>query len=124
MTALFDAQDLEDFLGGRRVPTDTAETAERVVWGWLKPVLGLTERPTEISDELFAAAVELGSIAVSNPAGLSYEYDANDVRRGYQGKRRAEILDELRTTAAANAGRRPRGRFPKAPTWPDPLALS
>lgn len=121
MTALFDAQDLEDFLG-ERVATETAETAERVVWGWLRPVLGLQSRPEEISDEIFSAGVELGAIAVSNPAGLTYEYDEGDERRGYRAERRKEILDELRTNDTGGT-RRPRGSFPPAPGWPDPARV-
>lgn len=123
MTPLFDAQDLEDFLGGRRVATDTATSAERVVWGWLKPVLGLTSRPEEISDEVFSAAVELGAIAVTNPAGLSYEYDDDDDRRGFQAGRRKEILDQFREVTTA-AKRGPRGSFPPASAWPDPAQVT
>lgn len=116
---LFDAADLGDWLHCT-VTDEAAIAAERVVWGWLKPVLGLTERPTPVSEELFSWAIELGGIAHENPDGKSY-YQLADERTGYSAERRQQILEEAATGGIAPGGvAKPVGSFPKAQCWPDP----
>jgi len=121
---LFSADDLGDLLQGS-VTEAAAAAAERMAWGWLKPVLDIEVRPSPVPAEVFAWAVELGAIAHENPAGLSV-YQLADERSQYSDERRNEIL----VTAAAggrvntNGGTpTPRGAFPAAPCWPDPIRV-
>lgn len=114
---LFTAADLSTWLQDD-VDDDTATTIERVVWGWLKPVLGLTVRPDPIPEEVFSWAIELGAIARENPAGLA-RYQLGEESSQYSVERRNEILAE-----AGNGGRpagdqlRPVGSFPDRPCYP------
>jgi len=117
---LFDVLQLTNFLG-HPVSNGAAEVAERVVWGWLKPVLGLAERPDPAPPEVFSWALELGGIAHENPAGRSY-YELGDERSGFSAERRAEILTEAGTWAGGTTSG-PLGSFPDPPVlaWPDPI---
>lgn len=116
---LFQPQDLANFLR-TNVDESAAITAERVVWGWLRPVLGLTERPYPVPDEVFSWALELGAIAHENPAGLSY-YQLGAERSGFSSERRAEILTDAGGSAGGSAAlSAPMGAFPTAEGWPDP----
>lgn len=123
MTALFTAAQLTELLG-KPITPGRAEVVERVVWGWLKPVLGWDERPpeNEVPDELFGWSVRLAAIIAENPAALEgktvgpfseqYAKDVND------------ILDEVRNstlpTGTAAVSGKPQGDFPEAPCYPDP----
>jgi len=121
-TPLFTAADLQAYL---RQPVIAAAGAvvERVVWGWLSPVLGLTERPTaaDVTPQLAAWALELGAIAYSNPEGLS-SYQLESESSVYSSERRDQIL-----LLAAGGGKTPTGAalaptssFPSARSYPDP----
>lgn len=122
-TQLFTATDLGNMLQCS-VTDEAAAAAERLAWGWLKPVLGITteDRPDPVTAELFAWAIELGAIAYENPAGLS-AYQLGDERSQFSAERRNEIL------ATAAAGGKvtssgvpsPRGSFPAPECWPDPI---
>lgn len=119
--ALFTAADLGDWLH-KSVVEDSVVMAERVVWGWLRPILGVTTRPTgaDLSPELVAWALELGGIAYENPAGLTSK-QIGPFQEQYSAERRAAILDEVATGGQpAAAAMAPRGRFPKASRYPDP----
>lgn len=118
-TALFTAAQLGDTLGFT-VTTARAAAVEAIVWGWLKPVLGVTERPDPVTPELFSWAVELGAIAHENPSGLSY-YQLGEERRGFSAERRQQVLAEAADGGVPGAASRPRGCFPTAQDWPDPL---
>lgn len=112
--ALFSPADLAAWL--RQPVTDEAAwLTETVVWGWLRPVLALTERPETASDELKAWAIELAGIAYSNPEGLG-SYALESEKTVYSGERRAEILG-LVSSGGESAGPVPpaRGTFPPAP---------
>ena len=115
---LFTELDLKN-LTGREVTQAQAETAERIVWGWLSPVLNLTDRPDPVPDAVFSWAVELGAIAVENPAGLE-SYQLGQERFGYSAERRREILAEAADGGVPGSGGRPQGSFPPACGWPDP----
>lgn len=123
---LFSTDDLSGHLSGlglEPVTTDAATAIERLVWGWLKPVLGLSERPNPVPDEVFSWAIELATIARENPTGLSY-YQLGHEKMGYSVERRNEILTE-----ASSGGRRPgnlspTGSFPPASVWPDPAGVN
>ena len=115
---------------GRFVQDDvTAETAtvvERVVWGWLKPSLGVDERPVPASEQLWSWALELGAIALENPRGLA-SYQLGAERWQYSAERKREILDDAASAVSGATGTGegvPRGSFPAAPSWPDPIQRS
>lgn len=119
-TALFTLTDLGAWL--RQDVTDQSATVvEKVVWGWLGPVLKLAERPDEVSEALFSWAVELGGIAFSNPEGLS-SYQLEDEQSQYSSERRDEILRLAAGGGVVPAGGvpSPRGSFPRGRHYPDP----
>lgn len=117
--SLFTADDLGDLIDCT-VSTEKAAAVERVVWGWLMPVLKLTERPDPVPADVFAWAIELGAIYHENPSGLE-AYQLGNERTQYSAERRREILEDAGnggvTPAAVPA---PRGKFPAAQCWPDP----
>ncbi len=119
MAVLFTHTDLTDHLH-QRVTVEAAYAAERLVWGWLKPVLGLAERPDPVPDEVFSWAIELGGIAHENPAGLSSQ-QLGSLQRSFSVERRAQILAEAGAGAShGSTSSAPRGSFPAAQPWPDP----
>lgn len=119
---LFTESDLSDFLS-KDISVDQAAVAERVVWGWLKPILGWADQPDETPDELFSWALQLGAIACENPSGLSVK-EIGPFRDEYSEERRLAILAEVRNSGlgdpAAAAANQPLGDFPDALPYPDP----
>lgn len=115
---LFTAEELAEYLG-TTVTEARAYMVERIVWGWLKPVLALTDRPDPVSDEVFSWAIELAAIVHENPAGLSSQ-QLGPGSQTYSLERRQEILAEV----AAGGGsittvHAPQGSFPDALDYPD-----
>lgn len=119
-TALFTADDLNAVPGVTGVTEAEAAIVERVVWGWLKPVLGVTERPDPVSPELASWALELGVIYRSNPEGLDSK-KIGPFEEQY-GERIDQILRAAATGGVTPAGTalRPVGSFPSARAYPDP----
>lgn len=115
--ALFEAGDLSEWIG-KTITADRGQVLERVVWGWLKPRLGLEERPTPVPAEVFSWAIELGAIAHENPAGLSGKQLGSNSRQ-YSAERRGEILDEAEAYSGGGSGA-PMGTFPDPLPYPDP----
>jgi hypothetical protein len=115
---LFFPEELRLQLGAATIDSDRAEVAERVVWGWLKPVLGLTERPYPVPDEVFSWAIELGAIAHENPAGLSSK-QLGPAQQAFSMERRREILADAAGGGSSTAALSPRGSFPDALSYPD-----
>lgn len=120
ITPLFTATDLTDWLR-QSVTAEAAAVTERVVWGWLRPLLGVTERPAAPSDELTSWAIELGGIAYSNPEGLSV-YMLETERSNYSSERRDEILRMVAThgLVAPGGALSPKSSFPAAVDYPEP----
>lgn len=120
---LFTATELGNMLQCS-VTDEAAAAAERLAWGWLKPVLGITteDRPATVTAEVFAWAIELGAIAYENPSGLS-AYQLGDERSQYSAERRNEILATAAAggKVASSGVPSPRGTFPTAECWPDPI---
>lgn len=115
---LFDENDLTEWLG-KQVTGQRAASVERVVWGWLKPILGLAERPDPVPDEMFSWAVELGGIAHENPKGLSSR-DLGPYSEQFSTERRKEILDDVRNSLpSGGASLKPTGSFPEPLDYPD-----
>lgn len=112
---LFLAGDLSGVLH-REVSAADAASAEQRVWGWLRPALGLTERPSPVPPEVFSWAIELGVIAHENPAGMS-DAQLGSLKISSPAGRLAEILD---LAGASSVARRPQGSFPPARAYPDP----
>ena len=120
-TALFDENDLNALPGVDGVTAEEATAVERIVWGWLKPILKVIERPDPVSEELFAWALELGVIYRTNPEGLA-EYSLEQERTKYTTKRRAELLGEVASGGTTIGGvPSPVGSFPSARSYPDPV---
>ncbi|HET6154356.1 MAG TPA: hypothetical protein VFE15_15535 [Marmoricola sp.] len=119
-TTLFDETDLIKWLH-RPVTPDEAGIAEEVVWGWLRPLIKLADRPEEPSPELRSWAIELGGIAHVNPECLA-RYELENELSFYSAERRNEILDMAATggTIAPGAPAVPLGSFPPAQRYPDP----
>lgn len=118
--SLFSADELKHLLGAATIDTDRAVLAERMAWGWLKPVLGLTERPDLVPDDVFAWAVELGAIAHENPSGLESK-QLGPAQQQFSAERRREILAQAASDGApVGAPPSPRGSFPVALDYPDP----
>ncbi|MGI8682068.1 MAG: hypothetical protein ACR2JO_08055 [Mycobacteriales bacterium] len=115
---LFTAAELSDFLHGPVTP-EAAVSVERVVWGWLKPVLGVSARPDPVPAEVWSWAIELGAIAHENPAGLTL-YQLGTERSQFSAERRGAILAEASDEGVSGSGS-PRGSFPPPLAWPDPI---
>lgn len=120
MTTLFTAADLSGWLHEPVSDVDAA-AVETVVWGWLAPVLNLTDRPDPVPANLFSSAVELGGIAYSNPQGLTRN-DLGDLKQYFSLERREQILEEVyRGGIPDSIPMKPRGNFPPAQCYPDPV---
>lgn len=119
-TTLFTPAELAEWLG-QPVTPQRGVLVERVVWGWLKPVLKLDDRPTPVSEQLFAWAIELGGIAKVNPEGLA-SYELENEKSDYSSERRDEILRAAAGGGVIPAGSvaAPVGCFPSARRYPDP----
>lgn len=117
---LFTADDMNALPGVSGVTDAEATAVERIVWGWLKPVLKLDARPDEPSDELIAWALELGLIYRANPDGLA-EYSLEAERSKYSSERRDEILRGAAGGGVTPGGAAlsPKGSFPPARCYPD-----
>lgn len=119
---LFSWEELRDYLRTSVTPGQ-GEVAERVVWGWLKPILKQDARPEALSDELWGPALQLGGIAFSNPESLD-AYSLGSERSVYSRENRDAILKNIADVLAGGIGAgdgppRPRGKFPKARRYPD-----
>lgn len=123
---LFTAQELSDFLQSESVDSAGAAAAERVVYGWLKPVLGWVARPAPVPDEAWPWVITLAAIAYENPAGMD-EYQLGQEKFKY-GSTKAEILAEaaafrrsggvVSDPAGIAPPASPRGSFPAAQPFP------
>lgn len=117
---LFTAGDLTEYLG-KSVSEGQAVMAERVVWGWIKPILKMQDRPDPVADELFSWAIELGAIAHENPTGRSAQ--TNGPFSVQYSARRTEILAEIAESTLTTKGLLPRGSFPCPERYPDPVRV-
>lgn len=117
---LFTPTDLTDHLGSPSpISTERAQSAERLVWGWLKPILGLTDRPFPVPDEVFSWAIELGGIAHENPTGLTSK-QLGPGQQHFSLERRTEILREALLGGLPTSSPAPVGCFPAPLAYPDP----
>jgi hypothetical protein len=119
-TPLFDENDLGNWLR-QPVTAEASTIVERVVWGWLCPLLKVVDRPDDPSAQLLAWAIELGGIAFANPEGLS-SYQLDSESSVYGSERREEILRAVVSGGEAPDGVSPAplGSFP--PACPDPFS--
>ncbi|MGH3693240.1 MAG: hypothetical protein ACRDRX_04440 [Pseudonocardiaceae bacterium] len=102
------------------VRADTEEIAIRVAEGWLTSVTATIQPwPQPPPEDLWAWALELASIAYSNPQGLHQRTTDEDTREWSAG-RREQILNAARSKYGG--GSQPSGTdsFPPALCWPDP----
>jgi len=100
------------------VRADAERIAIRVAEGWVKSkatrLTDWTDWPDPIPEDLWAWAIELASIAYSNPTGIATR-TVGDETTGFVIARRAEILDAIEQ---AYGGAQPSYQFPPAPCWP------
>lgn len=114
MAGLVREGELETFLHHSVIP-QFERTAIRVAEGWLRSVTpSLAQWPDPVPEDLWAWAIELTSIAYSNPQGLLTR-TAGEETQVWAATRRQEILD---AAAEAYGGTPPQGSFPPAPAWP------
>lgn len=120
---LFTKDDLEHWL---RYDVDDAgyTIVEKVVTGWVFQATEWTAVPDPLPPQVFSWALELGGIGYENPTSQSD--DQTDLVRSAWRDRRSQILAEIRTWArsngsAASGSPAPRGRFPGALPYPDPI---
>ena len=122
--ALFTPDQLRSLPDCGGATDDQAALAELIVWGWVSDATGLDTRPSTVTSDLFAWAIELGGIAYRNgetrsQVGQVSSMHANDDAR------RNEIL--ARVSAASDVGTQlgaPQGCFPPAQCWPDPILVA
>lgn len=119
---LFTAADLGNLLG-TTVDAGKHALVERVVWGWLRPILDVDARPVPVPDELFSWAIELGAIAHENPDGRTAK-QIGPFKDQYSVERRKEILAEVQEHVDSNNPdgdpSAPTGYFPPPLPYPDP----
>jgi hypothetical protein len=112
--ALVTTEELRVYMRRPSVVTESAQMAVRVAEGWLASATRLATWPDPVPEDLFAWAIELASLAYSNPEGLNAQA-IGDHTANYAVARKAEIL----AAAARNYGTtRPLYRFPPPRAWP------
>lgn len=120
---LFTATDLTSWLQ-YPVTESEATIAEKVVAGWISDATGSVVLPDPLPSQMFSWALELGGLAHENP-GAMFSETTGDKTTQWDRARRAEILRSVAAWAGNTAGGygtpRPRGSFPKARPWPDPV---
>lgn len=116
--ALFAAVDLTNLLQ-RPVSDGAAEMAEKIVWGRVRSLLNLTDRPTSLDESLEGLVLELGALVVTNPEALS-EYVLESETSQYDASRWNEILESIASGGHLPGGpAAPQGSFPAAQCYPD-----
>ena len=117
---LFTAADLANLLQ-RPVSDAAAEMAEKIVWGRIRSLLKLTERPATLDESLAGLVLELGALVVTNPEALA-EYALESETSQYDTSRWNELLEAIATGGVVAPGGvpAPQGRFPAARCYPDP----
>ena len=113
-TTLLGVGELND-VPGIRVTSRQVAVVEQVVWGWVRPVLGVDEPPAEPSPELKSAVLELAVLFINSGAHLNAIGE----------RRRDRILEALgrATTTAAGGSTGPVGDFPPPQPWPDQIGF-
>lgn len=119
---LFSPDELAAWLQYEVEPTSAAQV-ERVVAGWLSEATGLDAFPDPLPPVLYAWAVELAGIAYENPTSMTDD-QAGETRSAWADRKRQILLSATawgQRTSGTSAAPLPRGRFPAAQPWPDPL---
>lgn len=122
---LFSAEQLSAWLHYDVDPV-SCEQAEAVVTGWLLDILEADYLPSITpGDPLYGWALELGGIAYENPTSMTSETSGEE-STSWSVVRRAQVLDAVRswrarTQGASSVAGLPRGRFPSAEPYPDPI---
>lgn len=97
------------------------DAAMKLVAGWLRGAADTTALPAELTEDhpLYAAAVELVILTVTNPEGVQSRGYGPKTRTYDTENRRKVILDGVRERYRT-AALAPSGSFPPASVWPDP----
>lgn len=127
MADLFTRAQLAHWLhydGADAISEEEFTVTHLVVRGWILQATQWATIPETVTEALFSWAIELGGIAFENPT--SQTDDQTDLVRSAWRDRRTQLMAEIRTWAVANGatvtgGPLPRGRFPSALPYPDPI---
>lgn len=123
---LFTAAQLENWLhyAAGTISADELTATETVVTGWLLDAAELEDLPSPLNSRWQAWALELGGIAFENPTSMTNDTTL-DQQTSWYARRREEILERVKkwsqTQDGASGSPRPRGCFPAAQPWPEPL---
>lgn len=110
----------------------TAESAIRLISGWLLDATGLDVLPDVAPDPdpdpLWSAAVELAGLVLTNPESLASKNVGPTSKAWPQARQRDAILAGVRAryrgaSAAGRVGGSGFGSFPAPSEWPDPPTI-
>jgi len=98
--------------------------AMKLVGSWIRTATGLTDLPDPLPEDhdLYAPALELVSLVITNPENLERSEMGGRVRWWSRSPRRDAILAELHKRYRRGATL-PAGEFPCAQSWPDPVRI-
>lgn len=113
--------DVRGLLPTQELTEQQLDAAMKLVASWLRSAAG-ADVPAELADShpLYAAAVELVILTVTNPEGVQSRGYGPKTRTYDTDTRRAAILSEVRESYR-KAALSPSGSFPLPAVWPDPM---
>lgn len=112
--------DIRGLLPTQEFADTQLDAAMRLVAGWLRGATGQAELPAELPADhpLYAAAVELVVLTITNPEGVQSRGYGPKTRTYATESRREVILAQVRETYRRSAIA-PAGCFPPPQTWPE-----
>lgn len=117
--AIISNEDLRAFLPQYDFADETAEVSVRLVSGWLQRATGLSPLPDPLPDDLWADALELAGLLISNPESLASRTAGPTSRTWPLAGRRDAILARV-ASVYRQARSAPSGCFPPPAGWPEP----
>lgn len=112
--------DVRGLLPGYDVPDPQLASANKLVAGWVREDTGLGTLPDPIpdTDALYAPALELLVLAVTNPEVLASK-TVGPTDRKWPVARRIDAIRRGLKARSQQAGSEPSGDFPDPFPWPD-----
>lgn len=128
---LLTPDELRAHLPAYAITDEQANSAIRLVSGWLLEATGLDELPDPAAapepDLLWSAALELAALVVTNPESLASKTVGPTGRQWPMNPRATAILERV-SRHFQGPGALARGdgfgSFPDAATWPDPPSIA
>lgn len=119
---IIDLTDLRAFLPQYTFTDPTANVTLRLVSGWLQRATNTSPLPDPLPDDLWADALELAGLVISNPESLASRTAGPTSRTWPLAARRDAILArvEARAKQAISA---PRGCFPPPRAYPESMPV-